>query len=93
MIAIINNKLYDTEKAEKIIEFRRRVNEGEIMNSGMCYVPFHNFSLYKTAKDNYFEYDEKANKINPISESTAKNIIRETYPDIYIKLFGEVEEA
>ena len=93
MKAIINNKIYDTTKAEAIIDYRRKVNEGEILNSGVYYCPYHNFTLYKTAKGSYFEHDKTKDIISVLSEEIARDIVRKLEPDLYIKLFGDVEEA
>lgn len=92
--AIINGKLYDTEKAEKIESYRRRVDEGPVLpGSEVHYIPFHTIVIYKTAKGNYFEHDENNNHITTTDEAGVKEIIRKLYPDRYIELFGEVEEA
>ena len=94
MKAIIDNKLYDTEKAEKIIEFRRsgtRTTEvwGSLMNK-----PFlHDVTLYKTAKGNYFEVDEVDKVIEVVTEKRVKKLLSDIDPDLYMKLFGEVEEG
>lgn len=92
--AIINDKLYDTEKAEAVVSFQRRVDMGEVLSgSKLHWTPLHNFILYKTAKGNYFEHDEDTGEITPRDEKWAKDLIRRLYPDKYIELFGEVEEA
>ena len=93
MKAIINDKMYDTEKAERIYEFRRKVDEGEILNTGLHYTPYHDVVLYKTAKGNWFEHDITNDTIAVLTEDKAREIIRRLAPDIYVKMFGEVEEA
>lgn len=92
--AIINDKMYDTEKAEAVVSFRRRVDMGPVLSgSTLHWTPMHDCTLYKTAKGNYFEHDEDTNDITPRDETWAKDLIRRLYPDKYIELFGEVEEA
>lgn len=92
--AIINGKLYDTEKAEKVDIYRRRVDMGPVLpGSEVHFMPFHTIVIYKTAKGNYFEHDEKTNSITLTNEARVKDTIRKLYPDRYIELFGEVEEA
>lgn len=94
MKAIIDNKLYDTEKAKKVIEFRRSGTKtvdcwGTLMN-----LPYrHDITLYKTAKGNYFEVDEDDKVIQVVTEERVKKILTDIDPDLYIKLFGEVEEG
>lgn len=92
--AIIDGKLYDTEKAEAVVTFRRRVDEGPVLSgSTIHWTPMHDFTLYKTAKGNYFEHDQANGTIVPRDKGWAKDLIRRLYPDKYIELFGEVEEA
>lgn len=93
MKAIINDKMYDTEKAEKVIDFRRKVDEGEILNSGIHYTTYHEFVLYKTAKGNFFEHDTTKDTIAVVTEDIAREIVRQLDPDLYVEMFGEVEEA
>lgn len=92
--AIINNKMYDTEKAESVVSFRRRVDMGPVISgSQIHWTPMHDCTLYKTAKGSYFDHDEDTGTITPRDETWAKDLIRRLYPDKYIELFGEVEEA
>lgn len=92
--AIINNKMYDTEKAELVVAYRRRVDMGPVMSgSDIHWTPMHDCLLYKTAKGNYFEHDGDTDAITPRDEKWARDLIRRLYPDKYIELFGEVEEA
>ena len=97
MKKIIDNKLYDTEKAEKIFNFRQRRKTGDFGNFNI-YSLF-DVEVYKTKKNNYFLHgyikDTLANKpfIEKVSEEEVKKIIKELNADKYIELFGEVEEA
>lgn len=77
MRAILNNKLYDTEKSENICNF-------------------HGHSVYKTKNGTLFmirENDTTKEKVLYMDEIGIRDFIGEHFPDIYIKLFGEVEEA
>lgn len=84
MRAILNNKLYDTEKAEFLI--------------GLS-IPQNNFggdvdelNIYKTKSGNIFA--ENVTQDCLVSENKLKTILsRPDCVDIYIKIFGEVEEA
>ena len=81
---IINGRLYDTEKSEKLCEYvEYNLLFGKI-----------NFVLYKTKKGRFF-----ASKNNPIpgyfeaSEEFVKKALAKQNPDKYIELFGEAEEG
>lgn len=97
MKKIINNKLYDTEKGEKIFSFRQKRKTGNIGDFNL-YKWFY-VEVYKTKKNNYFFYgyikDSLDNKefLEVVSEENIKEIMKELDPDKYIKLFGEIEEA
>ena len=84
MKAILNNKLYDTEKAEFILGISVPQNNfgGDVDK----------FNIYKTKKGNVFA--EHMDEERLLSDNTLKNILsRPDCVDIYIKVFGEVEEA
>lgn len=84
MRAVLNNKLYDTEKAEFLYAV-------SIPQNDFCDA-VNEFNIYKTAKGNIFA--EHKNGECLISESTLKSILqRPDCVDIYIKIFGEVEDA
>lgn len=94
MKAIIDSKLYDTEKAEKLFSFSRRVDEGPLFwNEKIHYMPWHDISVYKTKKGNYFEADETSGKITTVTVSDVMCTIRRLNPDRYMQLYGEVEEG
>lgn len=94
MKAILDGKLYDTEKAEAVIEFSRRVDKGPVAwNGKLHWTPIHNFTLYKTQKGAYFEYDQDDKTLGVASEEDARRIVRKLDPDKYMEMFGEVEEA
>lgn len=72
MKSIIDGKMYDTEKAEKLLEDR--------------YI-----KIYKTKNDRLFCVINGT--ITPVAMEEIKECIGIYLPDLYIKHFGEVEEA
>jgi len=94
---IIDNKLYDTEKAEKIFNFRQQRKTGNFGDYN--FYRWFNVEVYKTKKNNYFFYgyikDSLDNKefLEVVSEENVKDVMKELDPDKYIKLFGDIEEA
>ena len=108
MKQIINNKLYDTEKAELLYSYLKNV---PIMRAvlGNTYEIncWRDADLYVTKKKNYFIHIKQADRsrngstyigrlveyIEEMSEEEAKNLIQKLNPDKAIELFGEVEEA
>lgn len=84
MKAILNNKLYDTEKADFI--FRISIPK-DIFHDDT-----NEFNIYKTKKGNVFA--EQKGEEFLISDTMLKTILsRPDCVDIYVKVFGEVEEA
>jgi len=94
MKAIINDKLYDTDVAEKIFVFRRKVDKGAFFwNDQYRYTPYHNHDIYRTEKGNYFLHDTEDSVLSEITEREVGEIIKKLDADKYIELFGEVEMA
>lgn len=94
MKAIVDGKLYNTEKAERIFGFRRRCKGADIpWMPGYCFADWHDIDLYKTKKGAYYEHDKKTENISPITEEDAKGILQRLDADKFIELFGEVLEA
>lgn len=84
MRAILNGKLYDTEKSDFILGISVPQNNfgGDVSE----------FNIYKTKNGNVFA--EHMDEECLISDSILKTILsRPDCVDIYIKVFGEVEEA
>lgn len=98
MKQIIDNRLYDTEKSEKIYEYIKRVEYSRLIFNDKPLYQNRKASIFKTANGNYFLYIEKRidDKIsycfNPyieeITELEVKRIISEIDADKYIELFG-----
>lgn len=89
MKAIIDGKMYNTETAELIYSFRRKVNKGPMLWApGHVYMPFHYFELYRTAKNAYFTYDTEDKRIEITTEDYAMDVMRRLDPDKYCELFN-----
>ena len=89
MKAIINGLLYDTGKAKMLLEGIFLLEVGEIY-----------ILPYKTPKGRYFTVRTRINNnsvdedlLVPQTEENIKSMISRTSTDLYIKIFGEVEEA
>lgn len=96
MKKIIDNKIYDTEKANQIFEFRRRLKGDKCwFKPGYCFVYWTNAQIYKTQNENYFLHLNAAEgyeeKIETITEDKVKELIKELDPDRYLQLFGNVD--
>lgn len=100
MKKIIDNKIYDTEKAVKIYEFRKKRKGNEcILWPGRYFFYWTETQIYKTSRDNYFLHFDEAEghkeEIEPITETEVKELIKELNSEKYIELFGmiDLEEA
>lgn len=101
MKKIIDNKLYDTEKAKKIVDFKTKVEHKTLFGS---LYPYHKASIFKTDKGTYLKYIGKPEessinydnyeKLEVISEDKVKKLLIDINDvDAYISEFGEVEEG
>ncbi|MCI8483490.1 MAG: hypothetical protein HFH41_04020 [Lachnospiraceae bacterium] len=72
--------LFDTEKSEKICDCRNSF--GYIVKE-----------LYLSPKGIIFERKMMDEKLEIPDQEEIKKYIGENYPDVYIKFFGQVEEA
>lgn len=83
MKQIIDNKLFDTDKARLLCEAFCMMSEND--------------KLYVTTKGVFFF--QKQNPISrecyliPVEKSEVAGLLAEKNPDAYIEFFGEVEEA
>lgn len=100
MKQIIDNKIYDTEKATKIFDFRRKCKGDKVLfYSNLYFWYWTDVQIYKTKKENYFlHYDASDGYkefIEAITEEEAKELIKKLNPDKYLELFGTInlEEA
>lgn len=100
MKKIIDNMLYDTDKAEKIFSYRsRRIVVKGVLGSDMNIYGWYKTDIYRTAKGNYFQYGYRENTF-PLDEFLEKmteevmKIIKELSPEKYISFnFEVIEEA
>lgn len=100
MKKIINNKLYNTNTADIIFDFREKVRGDECwFRKGYSFCYWTDVQIYRTLNGNYFlhynassGYDEF---IKEATEADVKNILKSLNPDKYIELFGldGIEEA
>ncbi len=91
---IINQKLYDTEKATLIAEGEKQFEEDSAF-FGKIY-PKRDVKLYKTQKGAFFYvYNKDYGTIcaMAISEDEAKSWLMHKAYNKYVELYGELEEA
>ena len=97
MKKIIGNKLYDTEKAEKIYSFMQKRKTFKIGNTQ--FFKWYDVDAYKTKKGNYFIYGYSDDTTTqPFREETTleeiKKIIKTIDPEKYIEMgFNDFKEA
>ena len=99
MKAIINNKIYDTDKCESLFTYHRR-----ILKKGLCcdYYVWYKAKILKTTKGTYLRYTNKPlekcyediNELVIITEEEVKKVLIELNEiDLYQKEFGKLEEG
>lgn len=95
MKAIIDGKLYDTETSEFL--FGQSAVEWSNKNGLNVNLPYkREYEYWRTAKGAYFATIETGRNIEVVFELVSEEKIRSMlagHPDIYIRLFGDVEEA
>ena len=91
---IVNNKIYDTDKAELLAEGIYEVREPSIFK-GFDTVCKCKSKLYKTQKGTYyFVYEYKLSHcIELVTEDEAKSWLMHADYSKYAELFGELEEG
>lgn len=91
MVFIINDKIYDTEKMERLS--RCDIQCGQEHNTGTSAFErqIARFSLYVSKKGNFLL--ECEGEAIAISEEEAKRFLQKYDYEVYIRLFGELEEA
>ena len=101
MRKIIDDKLYDTEKCTKILDYETKIEHKTIFGSVFKY---HIASIFKTNKGTYLKYVGKTEEENIyyddyktleiISKDNLKKLLLEINDvDTYLKEFEEVEEG
>lgn len=90
---IVNNKIYDTEKAEKVLDYRRRFPL--TLTPQFCIR--YDMELFRTAKGNWFSLkSEDYGKVTCIAHTVeeVKEIFKKCNRDeLYFQYFGDLEEA
>ena len=90
---IVNNKIYDTETAEKLCSFSEQWKVDTIL--GAIY-PYRDTDLYRTKKGAYFivsQGDYGRFEMRCVNEHEAKRYLMYNDYSKYVELFGELEEA
>lgn len=105
MKAIIENKIYDTKKCEEVYKFMEKAKYDKTL--GIPRYGYRQAIIFKTKKGTYLKYlgkpaeppfitilTEYKEELTIISEEEVKRILLNLNEvDIYIKLFGELEEG
>lgn len=90
---IVNNKIYDTDKAEKVLNYRHRFPL--TLTPQFCI--WHDMELYRTSKGNWFSVrHEDYGKVTCIAHTVeeAKEIFKKcNRVELYAQYFGNLEEA
>ena len=90
---IVNNKLYDTEKAELLCTFEKPWETKTLLGTMNFY---RKTNLYKTAKGAWFltsTNDSENSYIKVISEKMGKNYLMHNAYEKYCEMYGPLEEA
>lgn len=99
MKAIIDNKIYDTDKCESLFTYHRRVLKKSLFAN---YYVWYEAKLLKTTKGTYLRYTSKAldtgyediNELVVLIEDEVKDLlIKLNATDLYEKEFGKLEEG
>ncbi len=90
---IVNDKIYDTDKAEKVLNYRRRFPL--TLTPQFCI--WRDMELYRTAKGNWFSLkSEDYGKVTCIAHTVeeVKEIFKKCNRDeLYFQYFGDLEEV
>ena len=90
---IVNDKIYDTEKAEKVLDYRRRFPL--TLTPQFCIR--YDMELFRTAKGNWFSVrHEDYGKVTCIAHTVeeVKEIFKKcNRVELYAQYFGNLEEA
>ena len=99
MKKIIDNKIYDTDKCDVILEYQTKM---PITYLGLIVYPYLHAKILKTQKGTYLKYIGKCasynfddlNEIEIVSKQDVKNLMLEiSAVDEYEKVFGKLEEG
>lgn len=93
MKKIINNKLYDTDKAEVIFSFKRKYKDQCVWSKEITFNTWEPAQYLKTPKGAFLYYCENRKELELLEEVEVKRVIQQVDPDRYMELYGAVEEG
>lgn len=93
MKKIINDKLYDTDKAEVIFSFKRKYQDPCVWSKDIAFTTWEHAQYLKTPKGAFLYYCESRKELELLEEVEVKRVIQRVDPDRYMELYGEVEEG
>lgn len=93
MKKIIDGKIFDTEKAEKVFSFRRKYEDPVPWRPGYCLPTWEDAEYLKTLKGAYLYYCERRNDLQIVTKKELEKTIEQLDPDRYTELLGELEEG
>ena len=91
MKKIINDKLYDTDKAEVIFSFKRKYKDTYVWSKEITFNTWEPAQYLKTPKGAFLYYCENRKELELLEEVEVKRVIQQVDPDRYIELYGAVE--
>lgn len=91
---IVNDKIYDIDKAEKVLDYRAKFPL--MLTPAFCV--WRNMELYRTAKGNWFsvkyeDFNEKKTCIVETEEEVKEIFMKCGRDDLHAQYFGAIEEA
>lgn len=93
MKKIINNKLYDTDKAEVIFSFKRKYKDPCVWSKEITFNTWEPAQYLKTPKGAFLYYCENRKELELLEEVEVKRVIQQVDRDRYMELYGAVEEG
>lgn len=82
MRALIDGRVYDTERAEGLARFTRQVDQGPLFcGGGKHWMSGHEFILYRTARGEFFQFDTEDEAIALLTRREARSILQEAVSD------------
>ena len=93
---IIDGKLYDTESALILFEFRRKYQDPLnplFFGKNMVHNEWEDAQYLKTERGAYLYYCPKRKDLQVVTENEVKDTIRKLDADAYMRIFGQVEEG
>lgn len=93
MKKIINDKLYDTDKAEVIFSFKRKYKDSCVWSKEITFNTWEPAQYLKTPKGAFLYYCENRKELELLEEVEVKRVIQQVDPDRYMELYGAVEEG